>query len=107
VTFVPSLARPELVAGFAARLAESLGLPLQPVVTKVGANRPQREMQNSAQQYGNVAEAFRVSGEVPAGPVLLVDDTFDSRWTLTVIGVLLREAGSGPVIPFALAASAG
>jgi ATP-dependent DNA helicase RecQ len=107
VTYVPSVARPELVAGFAERLAESLGLPLHPVVSKVAANRPQREMQNSAQQYGNVAEAFRVTGEVPEGPVLLVDDTFDSRWTLTAVGVLLREAGSGPVTPFALAASAG
>jgi ATP-dependent DNA helicase RecQ len=107
VSFVPSLTRPDLVAGFAERLARALDLPLHPVVSKVAANRPQREMQNSAQQYCNVAEAFRVSPDVPAGPVLLVDDTFDSRWTLTVIGVQLREAGSGPVTPFALAASAG
>lgn len=37
------------------------------------------------------------------GPVLLVDDTVDSRWTFTVIAALLRGAGSGPVFPFALA----
>ena len=30
---------------------------------------------------------------VPAGPVLLVDDTVDSRWTLTEVGALLRDAG--------------
>ncbi|MEX2553037.1 MAG: hypothetical protein WD627_08580 [Actinomycetota bacterium] len=40
-----------------------------------------------------------------AGPVLIVDDMFDSGWTLTVIGVALRESGSGPVFPFALAAA--
>ncbi|HEU4868841.1 MAG TPA: RecQ family ATP-dependent DNA helicase [Actinomycetota bacterium] len=107
VTFVPSLTRDTLVAGFAERLAGALGLPLHPVVAKVAGNRPQKEMQNSAQQYRNVADAFRVSGEVPGGPVLLVDDVFDSRWTLTVIGVKLRESGSGPVFPFALAAAAG
>ena len=33
----------------------------------------------------------------------LVDDLVDSRWTLTVAGSLLREEGSGPVFPFALA----
>jgi hypothetical protein len=51
--------------------------------------------------------ALRRSGtEFPrAGPVLLVDDMFDSGWTFTVIGVALRESGSGPVFPFALAAA--
>jgi len=38
--------------------------------------------------------------------VLLIDDVVDSRWTLTVAAVLLREHGSGPVYPFALAKAA-
>ncbi|MCB1016960.1 MAG: recombinase RecQ [Acidimicrobiales bacterium] len=44
---------------------------------------------------------------MPDGPVLLVDDLVDSRWTLTVAGAALREAGAGPVHPFALAKSGG
>jgi ATP-dependent DNA helicase RecQ len=48
-----------------------------------------------------------VSVPVPDGPVLLVDDLIDSRWTATTIGVLLREAGSGPVLPIALARGSG
>ena len=40
---------------------------------------------------------------VRPGPVLLIDDMVDSRWTLTVLGFKLRQAGSGPVFPFALA----
>ena len=40
-------------------------------------------------------------GAVP-GPVLLVDDVVDSRWTLTVVTAALVDAGSGPVFPFAL-----
>ena len=43
---------------------------------------------------------------MPKGPVLLLDDMVDSRWTLTVCGFLLREAGSGPMFPFALASTA-
>jgi ATP-dependent DNA helicase RecQ len=38
-------------------------------------------------------------------PVLVVDDLVDSRWTLTVVGAALLEAGSGPVSPFVLAKS--
>jgi ATP-dependent DNA helicase RecQ len=37
------------------------------------------------------------------GPVLLVDDLSDSRWTLTVAGRLLRRAGAPAVLPFVLA----
>lgn len=48
-------------------------------------------------QFANVWGAFAVDG-VPAGePVLLVDDLADSRWTLTVVGAALLEAGSGPI----------
>jgi ATP-dependent DNA helicase RecQ len=34
--------------------------------------------------------------------VLLVDDTADSKWTLTEVGARLREAGAGPVYPLVL-----
>ena len=60
-------------------------------------------MQNSAQQYANVRGAYEVRRPVPSGPVLLVDDMVDSLWTMTAVGWLLLEAGSGPVHPFALA----
>jgi ATP-dependent DNA helicase RecQ len=36
-------------------------------------------------------------------PVLLVDALVDSRWTLTVVGAALLEAGSGSVSPLVLA----
>jgi len=34
--------------------------------------------------------------------VLLVDDAADSKWTLTVVGALLRQTGTGPVYPLVL-----
>ncbi len=107
VSYVPSLRRPELVRDFAHRLAQSLGLTCMDVVVKVSDTEPQKTMQNSQQQYRNIKDAFEIAGEVPSGPVLLVDDMVDSRWTLTVVGLLLREAGAGPVLPFALADTAG
>jgi len=88
-------------------LAEGLGLPFYPVLVKVQDTPAQKNMRNSAQQAFNVADAFRVRGSCPNGPVLLIDDLVDSRWTLTVCGTLLREAGSGPVHPFVLATAAG
>lgn len=40
------------------------------------------------------------------GPVLLVDDLADSRWSLTVAAKALREAGVQGVLPFVLALKA-
>ena len=70
--------------------------------------RPQqREQQNSAHQQANVSGVFGVVGDVPAGPVLLVDDLVDSGWTMTEIGRVLRRAGASVVHPVALAAATG
>ncbi len=104
LTCVPSLRHPELVPHFAGRLAEGLGIPFVPAVQKVNDNRPQKEMNNSFQQASNLDGAFTVDGDaVHEGPVFLVDDMVDSRWTFTVIAALLREAGCPAVFPLALA----
>ena len=61
-------------------------------------------MTNSIQQARNVDGSLVVSVEqLLHGPVLLVDDMVDSRWTLTVAAWLLRSQGSGEVWPLALA----
>ena len=36
------------------------------------------------------------------GPVLLVDDRIRSRWTVTVAGALLADAGATSVLPLTL-----
>ena len=95
------------MADFAERLATALGLPCEDVVVKIRDTESQKTLQNSLKQYRNVRAAFDIRGTVAPGPVLLVDDIVDSKWTLTVVGRQLREAGAGPVYPFALADTAG
>jgi ATP-dependent DNA helicase RecQ len=107
VTSVPSLRHPTLVLDFARRLAHTLDLVFVDAIEKVKETQPQKEMENTAQQRGNVYGAFAVKTDIPDGPVLLVDDMCDSRWTLTVVGGALRRAGSGPVYPFVLATAVG
>lgn len=104
LTCVPSQRRPALVLDFAQRLAQALGLPFVPVIRRLRPTEPQKMMRNSYQQARNLAGAFAIDAcSLLAGPVLLVDDIVDSRWTFTILAALLREAGSGPVHPFALA----
>jgi ATP-dependent DNA helicase RecQ len=105
VAAVPSLRRPELVRDFAQRLAARLGLPFLPVIQQVRDTQPQKQMENSVNQLRNLLGAFAVTGDIPRGPVLLVDDMTDSGWTLALLAVILQAHGSGPVHPFALAKS--
>jgi len=107
LTAIPSLAHPTLVSNFAERLAAALGLPFVPALVKTEARPAQKTMTNGSHQARNVDGALAIVGEVPDGPVLLVDDMVDSRWTLTVAAWLLRQQGSGPVFPLALARTGG
>ena len=91
------------MTGFAARLAAALGLPYADAVERTDVGRPpQREMANAAAQAANVRGAFAVSPDLPAGPVLLVDDLRLSGWTLAMVGGQLRRRGVPAVWPLVL-----
>nr|WP_229632654.1 RecQ family ATP-dependent DNA helicase [Pseudoduganella danionis] len=103
VTCVPSLRHPDLVPDFAQRLAAALDLPFHMVIAKTDARPEQKTMANSTQQARNIDGSLALNGQpILRGPVLLIDDMVDSRWTLTVSAWLLRKNGSGAVWPMAL-----
>lgn len=105
VACVPSTRCPALVPDFARRLAAKLQLPFRDVTRKVRDCPPQKQQENTIHQCRNLDGRFKVVGSVLASPVLLVDDIVDSRWTMTVLAALLRQAGSGLVYPVGLASA--
>jgi ATP-dependent DNA helicase RecQ len=103
VTFIPSRSRPGLVQDLANHAGRLLGLPVHAVLQRVQPHaRPQAELANSFHQYHNAHDAFAITGTVPNGPVLLIDDVRGSGWTLTSVAGLLRHASAGPVYPLTL-----
>lgn len=106
VCCVPSFGHPVLVPDFARRLAVRLNIPFIDAVRKTRHNQAQKLQRNGFHQCQNLDGVFEIVSAVPNGPVLLLDDMIDSGWTLTVIAVLLRKAGSGPVYPTALSSTA-
>lgn len=103
VTCMPSLRHPELVPDFAMRLAEALELPFYPALVKLEHRQEQKYMANSMQQAHNIDGSMGVDHDcVQSGPVLLIDDIVNSKWTSTVAAWLLRTNGSGEVWPLAL-----
>jgi ATP-dependent DNA helicase RecQ len=105
VTCVPSNYHPNLVPDMARSLASKLGLPFIEAIIKVYDNEPQKNQNNRFFQCQNLDGAFEINGEISDGPVLLVDDVVASGWTMAILAALLRNEGSGPVYPVALAST--
>jgi len=109
VIAMPSRKHPLLVQSVAAELARVGRLPYLGELGLVGAGPLGESGGNSAYRLSSVWNGFEVGPDLAEalastnGPVLLVDDLADSRWTITVAGRLLRRAGASGVLPFALA----
>ena len=104
VTCIPARRHPDLVPDFARRLAGELRLPFKMALVKTDDRLEQKSMANSIQQARNIDGSLAIAeSNLLSGPVLLVDDMVDSKWTLTVAAYLLTSRGTGPVYPLALA----
>jgi ATP-dependent DNA helicase RecQ len=109
VVAMPSRRHPQLVDSVAAGLAHIGRLPYLGALSIAGDGPVGEPGGNSAYRLANVWNGFVVGPDLAEalatanGPVLLVDDLADSRWTITVAGRLLRQAGAPAVLPFVLA----
>ncbi|MCD2498993.1 RecQ family ATP-dependent DNA helicase [Microbacterium nymphoidis] len=104
VVSVPSRTRPQLVASLAHGLAGLGRLPYLGELATTAVGAPSETGGNSAFRLSRVWGTLDAASlDVPAGPVLLVDDIADSRWTLQVASSALRAAGATRVLPFTLA----
>lgn len=104
VVGMPSRSHPLLVESLARGIAEIGRLPYLGALEHANGGPSGQPGGNSAFRLAGVWERFSAEAlNVPAGPVLLVDDQADSRWTLTVAARALRLAGATTVLPFVLA----
>ena len=112
IVSVPSRSRPQLVDSLARGLSDLGRIPYLGALLAPHGGPTGGPGGNSAFRLASVWDQFAVPPEGAAwfaanpGPVLLVDDFADSRWTLTEAGRVLREAGAGSVLPFVLALKA-
>lgn len=103
VIAMPSRSHPQLVDSLARGLSEIGRLPYLGALEWRGGGPSGQAGGNSVFRLAGVWDRFDAAHlEVPAGPVLLVDDLIDSRWTLTVAARAVRQAGATAVLPFAL-----
>ncbi|AMM22371.1 recombinase RecQ [Frondihabitans sp. PAMC 28766] len=108
IVAMPSRSHPALVGSLAAALSDVGRLPVLGSLSGPGGG-PVERSGNSVYRLAELHGALTVGPELAAvlaahqGPVLLVDDFVDSRWSMTVAARELRRAGAAAVLPFALA----
>ncbi|MGF2948723.1 RecQ family ATP-dependent DNA helicase [Microbacterium alcoholitolerans] len=101
---MPSRSHPLLVDSLARGIAEIGRLPYLGSLGFSNGGPTGQPGGNSVFRLAGLWDRFTADGlDVPDGPVLLVDDLSDSRWTLTVAARELRKAGASEVLPFVLA----
>ena len=97
---MPSRRHPVLVRDLAERIAAIGKLELVDALT-VSGPRPPDDVPSGPRVealFASLAVAPELQS-LPDGPVLLVDDTYRTGWTMTVAAALLREAGAREVMP--------
>ena len=109
IVVVPSRSRPALAASVAEGLGRIGRLPVLGTLDLVDGGPTGSPGGNSAFRLAGVWQRLDVGPALAAsvraldGPVLLVDDLVDSRWTMTVAAGALRRAGAIDVLPLVLA----
>jgi ATP-dependent DNA helicase RecQ len=97
---MPSRHHATMVGDLAAKIAEIGKLPLIDALDARGP-RPPDDVPSAPRVNALLARlVLRDGAELPGnGPVLLIDDSYRTGWTMTVAAALLREAGAAGVMP--------
>ncbi|MEE2522485.1 RecQ family ATP-dependent DNA helicase [Pseudarthrobacter sp. J75] len=110
IVSMPSRSKPQLVESLARGISEIGRIPYAGQLEPAHGGPTGSRGGNSAYRLAGVWDRLVVGPELAAGlaaapgsTVLLIDDLVDSRWSLTVAGRALRQAGAGAVLPLVLA----
>jgi ATP-dependent DNA helicase RecQ len=98
---MPSRRFPLLVGSLAEQVARVGRLPLVDALG-VSGPPPTAEAASAVRARDLLARTSVRDGVSFDGPVLLVDDTVRTRWTVTVASALLADAGASQVLPLAV-----
>ncbi len=97
---MPSRHHPQLIRDLAQRVAGVGRLPLIDALEARGSRPPDGVASGPRVEALLSGLVLREGVVLPTdGPVLLVDDSYRSGWTMTVAAALLREAGVAEVMP--------
>jgi ATP-dependent DNA helicase RecQ len=104
IVSVPSTTGNTLVDVFAQQVAHMLGLTYFPALKKIRPTHKQKSLTNRVQKEENMRDAFGVQSvsAIAGRTLLLIDDIYDSGYTLREAAKMLIQAGAKAVYPLTI-----
>ena len=109
ILFVPSTESGDLVKNFAEKISSVLKFPVSDCLLKREPTLPQKELVSGISKKDNVKGKFVCQNpdEIAGKRILLVDDIFDSGYTMKEIGIYLTGLGAEMIAPITIARTVG
>ena len=109
ILFVPPTESGKLVENFAIKISSVLKIPISHKLIKNSATSPQKTFHSGISKKDNVKDKFIFENpvEIEGKNILLIDDIFDSGYTIKEIGHYLTTIGSSTIAPLVIARTVG
>ena len=109
ILYIPPTESGDLVQKFAEKISTVLKIPISHKLTKVNLNSPQKVFQSGISKKDNVKNNFTYSDieEIRNKKILLIDDIFDSGYTMKEAGKYLSLLGAELIVPLVIAKTVG
>ena len=105
IIYVPPTKSGNLVKNFAHKISEILNIPCTDSVIKNRVSDEQKNLNNWLLKKENVKDLFSISDDIilENKNILLIDDIYDSGYTLTSIANLLIQKKAKLIAPLTIA----
>jgi ATP-dependent DNA helicase RecQ len=109
ILYVPPTESGDLVKEFAEKIAKVLKFPISHKLIKTAPTAPQKAFQSGISKKDNVHGkfAYQTPPEIAGKSILLIDDIFDSGYTIKEIGQYLTNIGAKTIAPLVIARTVG
>jgi ATP-dependent DNA helicase RecQ len=109
LVYVPPTESSDLVKNFAEKIASVLKIPISHKLVKSSPTQPQKVFHSGISKKDNVHGKFIYQNpeEIAGKSILLVDDIFDSGYTIKEIGQYLTSIGAIQIAPLVIARTVG
>lgn len=109
ILYVPPTESGDLVKKFAEKISSTLNIPISHKLVKTAVTSPQKVFQSGISKKENVHGKFAYQNpdEIQGKSILLIDDIFDSGYTIKEIGQYLTNIGATSISPLVIARTVG
>ena len=104
ITYIPSNTNNDVLKDLTIRLSKFLNISFVELININIRSTKQSKFNNAYKWFDNAISKYNIIESIDNRNVILIDDFYETKWTLTSVGLKLMLAGANSVTPFTLVA---